>query len=166
MNREKTYVLFSLSPFLCRPTTFPSMEKNGGSWIDTVGSTKSTRRSHVGNCSLPQHLDALHTKAVMWDFLFRTKQETAWIRVSKWRNSVSTAVSAGIRRTRPNQRKKLLPLQAALWPRRFCMDFAGTFGRSKSQPWASQAAFWSEFRPKPGRRTCPTNETARDYTIT
>eukprot|EP00439_Symbiodinium_sp_Y106_P013519 s15850_g1.t4 len=32
------------------------------------------------------------------------------------------------------------------------MDFARTFGPSKSQPWASQAAFWSEFRPKPGRR--------------
>ena len=44
------------------------------------------------------------------------------------------------------------------------MDFARTFGRSKSQLWGCRAAFWSEFRPEPGRRTL--NETARDHTIT
>ena len=33
--------------------------------------------------------------------------------------------------------RKLRPCQAALWPRSFCMDFARTFGRSKSQPWGS-----------------------------
>ena len=61
---------------------------------------------------------------------------------------------------------KLRPCQAALWPRSFCMDFARTFERSKSQLWGCRAAFWSEFRPEPGRKTYPRNETARDYTVT
>ncbi|OLP73595.1 hypothetical protein AK812_SmicGene47117, partial [Symbiodinium microadriaticum] len=45
---------------------------------------------------------------------------------------------------------------AALRPRSFCMDFARTFGRSKSQLWGYSAAFWSEFRPEPGRRSAST----------
>ena len=32
------------------------------------------------------------------------------------------------------QSHKALPRQAALWPKTFCMDFARTFGPSKSQP--------------------------------
>ena len=61
---------------------------------------------------------------------------------------------------------KLRPRQAALWPKRFCMDFSRTFGPSKSQLWGCRAAFWSGFRPERGRRTYTINETARDYTLT
>ena len=72
-------------------------------------------------------------------------------RVSASTDSVSAAVFAqsspspgGEARTTETDRargtapfRKLQPRQAALWPKRFCMDFARTFGRSKSQPWAS-----------------------------